>query len=135
MFASSYVGQRQAGAYRQVHVATGVDGATPHGLVAMLFDGLMTAIAEARGAMRNRNIAAKGQAISRAVRIVDEGLSAPLNLAEGGKLALDLRDLYSYVALRLTQANLKNDETALDECVKLIEPLRSAWANIDPAAR
>jgi flagellar protein FliS len=135
MFASSYVGQRQAGAYRQVHVATGVDGATPHGLVAMLFDGLMTAIAEARGAMRNRNIAAKGQAISRAVRIVDEGLSAPLNLAEGGKLALDLRDLYSYVALRLTQANLKNDEAALDECVKLIEPLRSAWANIDPAAR
>jgi len=101
----------------------------------MLFDGLMTAIAEARGAMRNRNIAAKGQAISRAVRIVDEGLSAPLNLAEGGKLALDLRDLYSYVALRLTQANLKNDEAALDECVKLIEPLRSAWANIDPAAR
>ena len=135
MFASSYVGQRQAGAYRQVHVATGVDGATPHGLVAMLFDGLMTAIAEARGAMRNRNIAAKGQAISRAVRIVDEGLSAPLNLAEGGKLALDLRDLYSYVALRLTQANLKNDEAALDECVKLIEPVRSAWANIDPAAR
>ena len=135
MFASSYVGQRQAGAYRQVHVSTGVDGATPHGLVAMLFDGLMTAIAEARGAMRNRNIAAKGQAISRAVRIVDEGLSAPLNLAEGGKLALDLRDLYSYVALRLTQANLKNDEAALDECVKLIEPVRSAWANIDPAAR
>ena len=135
MFASSYVGQRQAGAYRQVHVATGVDGATPHGLVSMLFDGLMTAIAEARGAMRNRNIAAKGQAIGRAVRIVDEGLSAPLNLAEGGKLALDLRDLYTYVALRLTQANLKNDEAALDECVKLIEPLRSAWANIDPAAR
>jgi len=135
MFASSYVGQRQAGAYRQVHVATGVDGATPHGLVAMLFDGLMTAIAEARGAMRSRNVAVKGQAISRAVRIVDEGLSAPLNLAEGGKLALDLRDLYSYIALRLTQANLKNDEAALDECVKLIEPLRSAWANIDPAAR
>jgi flagellar protein FliS len=133
MFASSFVGQRQAGAYRQVHVATGVDGASPHGLVSMLFDGLMAAIAEARGAIRAKNVAAKGKAISRAVRIVDEGLSAPLNLAEGGKLAADLRDLYTYVALRLTQANLKNDEAALDECVRLIEPLRSAWANIDPA--
>jgi len=132
---ASFVGRRQAGAYQQVHVATGVDGATPHKLVSMLFDGALAAIAEARGAMRSRNIAAKGQAISRAVRIVDEGLSAPLNLADGGKLALDLRDLYSYVALRLTQANLKNDEAALDECVKLIEPLRSAWANIDPASR
>lgn len=135
MFASSFVGQRQAGAYRQVHVATGVDGASPHGLVSMLFDGLMAAIAEARGAIRAKNVAAKGKAISRAVRIVDEGLSAPLNLAEGGKLAADLRDLYTYVALRLTQANLKNDEAALDECVRLLEPVRQAWSQIaDPGA-
>jgi flagellar protein FliS len=129
---ASFVGRRQAGAYQQVHVATGVDGATPHKLVSMLFDGALAAIAEARGAMRSRNIQAKGHAIGRAVRIVDEGLSAPLNLAEGGKLAADLRDLYSYVTLRLTQANLHNDEAGLDECARLIETLRSAWSNMTP---
>jgi flagellar protein FliS len=36
------------------------------------------------------------------------------------------------VALRLTHANLHNDEAALDECVRLIEPIRSAWAAIGP---
>jgi flagellar secretion chaperone FliS len=133
MFASatrSNVSQRQAGAYHQVHLATGVAGATPHGLIVMLFDGLMGAIAEARGAMRNRDIPAKGRAIGRAVRIVDEGLSAALDLDAGGPLAADLRNLYAYINLRLTQANLNTDESALDECTRLIEPLRSGWLAI-----
>jgi flagellar protein FliS len=133
--ASFATAQRQAGAYRQVHAATGVNSASPHGLVNMLFDGLMTALAEARGAMRSGNIPAKGRAIGRAVRIVDEGLSASLNLAEGGQLAADLRNLYSYVNVRLTQANLHNDEAAIDECVKLIEPVRTAWSSIKDTAQ
>ena len=138
MFASanrSNVSARQAGAYRQMHATTGVASATPHGLVTMLFDGLIGAIAEARGAMRSNNLPGKVTAISRALGIVDEGLSATLNLKDDGRLAADLHDLYAYVALRLTHANLRNDEAALEECTRLIEPVRSAWANIDPAAR
>ncbi|MEP6875172.1 MAG: flagellar export chaperone FliS [Burkholderiales bacterium] len=133
MFASatrSNLSQRQAGAYRQVHAATGVDNASPHGLIGMLFDGLAGALAEARGAMRSGNIPAKVNAIGRALRIVDEGLSAALNEQDGGTLASDLGALYSYITVRLTQANLNNDEAALEECVRLIEPLRSAWAGI-----
>lgn len=136
MFAPAFAtAQRQAGAYRQVHVATGVDGASPHDLVSMLFDGLVGALAEARGALRSGNIALKGRAIGRAVRIVDEGLSAALNLGEGGKLAADLRSLYAYINVRLTHANLHNDEAALEECARLIEPVRSAWSSIPDPAR
>jgi flagellar protein FliS len=133
MFATasrSNVSQRQAGVYQQVHVSSGVMGASAHGLIGMLFDGLVGVLAEARGAIRSRNVAAKGKAIGRALRIVDEGLSAALDLEQGGTLAADLRALYGYVALRLTHANLHNDEAALEECVRLIEPLRSGWAAI-----
>jgi flagellar protein FliS len=122
--------QRQAGAYNQVQVTTGVGGATPHGLIAMLFDGLIESLAQARGAIRSRNIESKGRAIRRAVRIVQEGLCDGLNLEDGGQLAAGLNDLYGYIALRLTHANLHNDESAIDECVRLIEPLRSAWSQI-----
>ena len=66
------------------------------------------------------------------VRIVDEGLKASLNLSAGGALAADLSDLYAYVTLRLTQANLKNDAAALDECCRLMQPLRDAWSSIAP---
>jgi flagellar protein FliS len=107
-----------------------VAGASAHGLVALLFDGFMAAVHRAKGAMRHGDIAGKGQAIGHAVRIIDEGLKAALDLKAGGKLAADLSDLYAYVCLRLIQANLNNDEAALDECVTLVTPLRDAWQAI-----
>lgn len=125
-----------AHAYARVGVETSVESASPHRLIALLFDGYMDALASARGAMRHGQVEAKGKAISRAARIVDEGLKASLNVTDGGQLAEDLRSLYEYLALRLTQANLRNDEAILDECVNLVEPLRAAWREIggQPAA-
>jgi flagellar protein FliS len=119
-----------AGAYHQVGVQTMVAGASPHGLVALLFDGFMAAVNRAKGAMRQGDVAGKGQAIGHAVRIIDEGLKAALDLKAGGKLAADLSDLYAYVCVRLMQASLHNDEAALDECLNLIQPLREAWTAI-----
>jgi flagellar secretion chaperone FliS len=118
--------------YRSIGVETGVSSAGAHQLVTMLFDGLLEAMAEAVGAIQAGQIEAKGRALGRAVRIVEEGLKAGLNLREGGPLANDLRDLYAYTTLRLTQANLRSDLRAIEECKKLIEPLREAWISIAP---
>jgi len=122
-----------ARAYHTVGVETGVAAATPHQLVTMLFDGFNTAIAEAKSALAQGQVEAKCKALVRALRIVDEGLKAPLDAA-GGALTQNLASLYAYISLRLTQANLHNDVAALDECVRLMEPVRSAWLAIDPAA-
>jgi flagellar protein FliS len=122
-----------AGAYRTVGVETGVAAASPHQLVTMLFDGFNAAIAEARVALAKGEVEAKCKALGRALRIVDEGLRAPLDAA-GGTLSEKLSSLYAYVSLRLTQANLTNDVAALEECVKLLEPVRSAWVAIGPTA-
>jgi flagellar protein FliS len=119
--------------YQQVGLETQLAGASPHQLVAMLFEGWMTAVAQARGAMRSRDLATKGQAIGRAVRIIDEGLRAGLDLRAGGALARDLHELYGYLTLRLTVANLHNDEAALDECQRLMRPLQEAWVAISPS--
>lgn len=120
--------------YHRVGVETGVDGASPHRLVAMLFDGLCESITLARAAMRAGDVEKKGRAITRAVRIVDEGLKAALDARAGGTLSRDLSDLYDYLALRLTQANLRDDEKLLDECQRLVDPVREAWAAIAPDA-
>lgn len=126
--------QTFAAAYRQVGVHTAVSTADPHRLVALLFDGCLEAIAQARGAIRSGQVEAKGRAIGRAARIVDEGLRAALDLRGGGSLAADLDALYGYLTLRLTHANLHSDEAALAECERLIEPLREAWQAIAPRA-
>ena len=126
--------QQFANAYRQIGTETGIAGATPHKLVTMLFDGFMETLAQAKGAMRTGRIEAKCLAISKAVRIIDEGLRGSLDLKGGGKLAQDLYDLYGYLVMRLTLCNVRNDEAGLDECQRLMQPLREAWISIAPQA-
>ena len=121
-----------ANAYARIGVETSVNAASAHKLIELLFNGFVESVTLARGAMRNRQIEAKGKAIGRAARIVEEGLKAGLDMEAGGKLAEDLSALYAYVAVRLTYANLRNDEAALDECMRLINPLREAWISIGP---
>lgn len=122
--------QALGGLYQQVRVESKVDGASPHELVTMLFEGFMEAVAQARGAMREQRHEVKGTAIGRAVRIVEEGLRAGLDLRAGGSLARDLDELYNYLALRLTLSNLRNDEAGLEECQRLMRPLHEAWLAI-----
>lgn len=136
MFASTLSPTRAhpslASAYARVEVETGTLDASPHKLIQMLFDGLQDAIARARGALASGQIEVKGRAIAHAARIVEEGLKSALDLQAGGKIAADLNALYAYMTLRLTHANLHNDAAALDECAKLLDPVRNAWAEIGP---
>jgi flagellar protein FliS len=126
---------QRASMYAKVGLETDVQSATPHRLVAMLFDGVFDAMAQASQAIQSGNIELKGRSLIRAVRIIDEGLRAGLDLS-AGQLATDLRELYGYVCMRLTQANLKSDLAALEECQRLLTPVREAWAAIGntPAA-
>lgn len=124
------VNSRAAAAYKRVAADTSVQGADPHQLVSMLFDTLLQSLGRARGALQARDIAAKGAAIGKAVRILEEGLKAGLNMEQGGELAHNLRAVYDYSILRLTQANLRNDDAALAEVVALIEPVADSWKQI-----
>ena len=128
MFTS--VSSRAASAYKRVAAETSVQGADPHQLVGLLFDALLQSIASARGAMARSDIPAKGKALGKAVRIIEEGLKAGLNLQQGGEVAANLHQLYGYSVLRLTHANLKNDAAALEEVIRLIEPVADSWKRI-----
>lgn len=127
MFTS--VNTRSASVYKRVAVETGVQAADSHRLVGMLFDGLLQAVAAARGAMERGDLVVKGEQIGKAVRIVEEGLKAGLDPA-GGEMAQNLRALYAYSVRRLTEANLRNDPNALAEVATLIEPVAQAWQDI-----
>lgn len=124
---------KSASAYRKVSVETSVDQATPHNLVEMLFDGLLVAVGAARAAMQRGDIKTKCAQIVVAVRILEEGLKSALNLEQGGELASNLDRLYGYCVVRLTQANARNDDAALAEVARLIEPLAKSWKEIGQA--
>ena len=116
--------------YRRVGVETGVATADAHQLVLMLFDGALAAIAQADGAMRAGNLRVKGESVSKAIQIVEQGLKASLGDTAGGELAQQLRALYDYITERMLFASMRNQPAGLEEAARLLGQLRDAWKQI-----
>lgn len=109
-------------------------------IVSLLFDGMLQSLAAARGALARGDVLAKCEAIARALRILEEGLSTGLDRIDGGELAENLAALYDYCTRRLILANAKNDDAILQEIQRLIETVAQGWkgmkqgATAEPAA-
>ena len=127
-------GARSVSAYQQIGVQSVVTEASPHQLINMLFDGLLKSLGSAKTAMQNRNVEDKIRHISKAQRIIQEGLILGLDLEKGGELAENLLALYDYCAVKLTQANASNNVALLDEVERLMSPVAKSWAAIGPDA-
>jgi flagellar protein FliS len=95
-------------------------------ILLMLYDGALRFVRFARTALEQRNIAAKGQYISKTLGIIGE-LDCALDHNVGGDIAGNLSSLYQYMITRLTQANCQNDGTALDEVASLLRELQQAF--------
>ena len=121
-------------AYQKVGVDAAIEVADPHRLILLLFAGAQAAIGNARVAMQQQQIAARGEAISKAIDIIGNGLKVSLDLEQGGEIAQRLDALYDYLVLRLLRANLDGDLRALEEVATLLEEILGAWREISPNA-
>ena len=112
--------------YRNVGITSSVTEASPHRLVQMMYEGALSRIFKAKGAMERSEIKLKGEQISQAIAIVDS-LRASLNTDEGGEMAENLWSLYDYITRRLVIANSQNKTEILDECASLLGQVKEAW--------
>jgi len=115
------------GAYADLGVETQVMAASPVRLITLLFDGARAAVAQARVHLAQHNTAARGQAISKAIEIVEGGLKASLDMNAGGELAVSLRNAYDLIVHNLLQANLNSDAKRLDTADRLLADIGGAW--------
>lgn len=95
-------------------------------LVLRMMQGALDRIATAGGHMQRGEQAQKGEALGRAVRMID-GLRSCLDHERGGEIAANLAALYDYMTRRLTEGNLHNDPRPLDEVAQLLDGIRSGW--------
>ncbi|WP_096084578.1 flagellar export chaperone FliS [Agaribacterium haliotis] len=115
--------------YSQVKTHSGVEDASPHQLICMLFDGALERIAQAKGAMDHGNVELKGAKINSAINIVN-GLRENLNHDDSEDISANLERLYEYITRILSQAHLKNDKSLLDEAAVLLADISTAWKQI-----
>jgi flagellar protein FliS len=123
-----------ARAYSKLGLETDVITGEPHRLILMLFDGALLSIQKGRSHLTAKRIAEKCQCLTTAIEIVDMGLLASIDARHDPEFAGRLTSLYRYVAMRLLQANVRNDVQSLDEAAKILGDLRAAWVQIAPAA-
>ena len=128
----TYAARRPSGSYSvrsyaDIGLETQILGATPERLITLLFQGARAAIGQARIHMEAGRIAERGAAISKAIKIVDEGLKTGLNMEAGGDIAANLANLYDYIIRTLLTANLKADVEQLDIADRLLADLAEAW--------
>lgn len=114
-------------AYQQIDLESNVQGADPHYLVVLLFDGAESALNQALFKLADNDIAGKSTLLKQAASIILDGLAASLNLNEGGELAHNLSALYQYMGSRLVHANIHNDAAAIREVQKLLGEISGAW--------
>ena len=79
---------RAASAYQRINVETSMHTIDQHQLVSLLYDGVLSSVALARGAMARGDVLGKCNAIGKAIRIIEEGLSTALDRDDGGGPAI-----------------------------------------------
>lgn len=113
----------------QAYQAARVETGSPVQLVVQLYDGAIRFMRRAVMAMNAKDFAVKGANLNKAHAIVTE-LNATLEHDHAPELAASLEQLYGFVIDRIVEANLKNEPEALQPAIRVMEQLRSAWAEI-----
>jgi len=116
-------------AYQDDALEVAVYGASPVGLIVLLYEGAIRAIQQAKVLMKNERHSEKTHMINKASDIV-EGLRVALDHSHDANLSMNLEDLYIYVKFRLGVANMKNDPEILDEVANLLSVILPAWQEV-----
>ncbi|NIE75451.1 flagellar export chaperone FliS [Pantoea sp. Ap-967] len=121
-----------ASAYARVGLESAILAASPHQRITLLFDQYQASLRLAKLHLQAGNIPEKGKAITRAIKIVSQGLRASLDVQQGGEIGRQLDELYDFVVRLLLRANLENNEELLNDAAQLLGTIASAWTAIGP---
>ena len=116
-------------AYLSTRATSSIHDATPHKLIALLFDACHENLAIAKGAMERKEVKKKADSIKKAIDIVVR-LQASLDFEKGGQVATRLDDLYTFCTNRLAMANVMNDSSMIDEVYRVIAEIKQGWSEI-----
>ena len=98
-------------------------------LIVMLYDGAVKFLNIAKQKIAEEDYALKGVYIGKAQDIIAE-LNNSLDMEAGLELANDLRALYNFLYRHLNEANIERDPVKIDDCIRILSDLRSAWEEV-----
>ena len=107
-----------------------ITASSPNETVLKLYDGSINFLKTALNKIDEEDgIPEKAKLVEKTVNIVDY-LQSCLDKEKGGVIAKNLDALYDYMMVSLTEANIKNDKSKIEEIVGLLQELREGWSGI-----
>lgn len=115
--------------YQRVDVASRVEGANPHQLVAILYDELLKALDAMAAAMARNDYVQRGERQARALRLIS-GLETSLDFEQGGDIALGLAKIYREARRLTVAAGRENDVKLVERAREMLGEVAQAWEQI-----
>ncbi|MBC16328.1 MAG: flagellar export chaperone FliS [Desulfovibrio sp.] len=115
----------------RAYLATQVETTTQGELLIMLYEAAIKFLKRAKVEIDNKDYAKKGVYISKAMAIIHE-LSESLNKEKGGEITPKLGSLYQFCTSHLIKANIRMNKKMIDDVIKILEGICSAYAEIVP---
>lgn len=113
-------------AYRE----SSVRGASPVGLVVILYDEIMRSLRKASRAIQEGRIEERTREVNHAIEVIGY-LQITLNFEAGGEVAKNLSHFYNLSRTKILEANMRGDYQILERLVSDISQVASAWQQLD----
>ncbi|MCM2590264.1 flagellar export chaperone FliS [Rossellomorea marisflavi] len=104
-----------------------VNTAAPGELTLMLYNGCLKFLHIAKQAINDKNIELKNTNIQKSQAIIHELM---VTLDPNVEVSKNLLSLYEYINHRLTEANIKNDLSILEEVEGYVTDFRNTWKQV-----
>jgi flagellar protein FliS len=124
-----YAGGMAARRYAAVHSGSRTEGATPHGLVKILFDELLLAMDAAALAERNGDRMKVSDKQARAMSILF-ALESSLDYDKGGDVATGLAQIYREARRLLLVGAKDRSADPVDQARAMVAEIADAWNQI-----
>lgn len=108
-----------------------VEGASPHALTLLLFDGALSRLNVATSMTTKEDIGPRHNCLDRTLAIVHE-LQCALKDPDTNELSASLFRLYAFVSNQILIADRTRDNQPLESAIAVLEELRSGWAAMAP---
>ncbi|MHB8637576.1 MAG: flagellar export chaperone FliS [Fimbriimonadaceae bacterium] len=118
------------GKYIQEYQKGAINGASPVGVIVMLYDAAIRFMEQGKAAMAFADYDKQNTMLQKAQKIVTE-LMGSLDMEQGGDIAKNLMSLYTYTWNELVQANIHDKPECIDHALLVFTELRESWVAID----